>query len=44
MEVLRQVQLLPYYDTLASDLSGGQMKLLEIARCSDGRAKAAPAG
>ena len=32
MEVLRQVQLLEHYDKLAADLSGGQMKLLEIAR------------
>lgn len=32
MDVLRQVQLLSHYDALASDLSGGQMKLLEIAR------------
>lgn len=35
--VLEQVQLLQHYDTLASDLSGGQMKLLEIARCLMGR-------
>ena len=33
IDALRQVQLHPHYDTLASDLSGGQMKLLEIARC-----------
>ena len=39
LEVLRQVQLLPYYDTLASDLSGGQMKLLEIARALMGAPK-----
>lgn len=32
VKVLEQVQLLGHYDTLASDLSGGQMKLLEIAR------------
>ena len=30
--VLDQVQLLGHYDTLASDLSGGQMKLLEMGR------------
>ena len=30
--VLEQVQLLEHYDKLAADLSGGQMKLLEIAR------------
>ena len=36
-EVLEQVQLLEHYDTLASDLSGGQMKLLEIARALMGR-------
>ncbi len=35
--VLEQVQLLRHYDTLASDLSGGQMKLLEIARCLMGK-------
>ena len=39
IEVLRQVQLLPQYDTLASDLSGGQMKLLEIARALMGKPK-----
>ncbi len=39
LEVLRQVQLLPHYDTLASDLSGGQMKLLEIARALMGKPK-----
>lgn len=39
MEVLGQVQLLPHYDTLASDLSGGQMKLLEIARALMGKPK-----
>ena len=32
-------QLLRHYDTLASDLSGGQMKLLEIARCLMGQPK-----
>ena len=32
IDVLEQVQLLQHFDTLASDLSGGQMKLLEIAR------------
>ncbi len=37
--VLEQVQLLKHYDTLASDLSGGQMKLLEIARCLMGKPK-----
>ncbi len=37
--VLEQVQLLQHYDTLASDLSGGQMKLLEIARCLMGKPK-----
>ena len=37
--VLDQVQLLRHYDTLASDLSGGQMKLLEIARCLMGQPK-----
>ena len=39
LEVLRQVQLLQHYDTLASDLSGGQMKLLEIARALMGQPK-----
>ena len=39
LEVLSQVQLLPHYDTLASDLSGGQMKLLEIARALMGKPK-----
>ena len=39
VQVLEQVQLLQHYDTLASDLSGGQMKLLEIARCLMGRPK-----
>ena len=39
VEVLRQVQLLPQYDQLAADLSGGQMKLLEIARALMGRPK-----
>lgn len=38
-QVLEQVQLLQHYDTLASDLSGGQMKLLEIARCLMGKPK-----
>lgn len=38
-EVLAQVQLLQQYDTLASDLSGGQMKLLEIARALMGEPK-----
>ena len=32
MAVLEQVQLLSHYDKLAADLSGGQMKLLSIAR------------
>lgn len=39
VSVLEQVQLLQHYDTLASDLSGGQMKLLEIARCLMGEPK-----
>ncbi len=39
IDVLRQVQLLQHYDTLASDLSGGQMKLLEIARALMGKPK-----
>ncbi len=39
IEVLRQVQLLHQYDRLAADLSGGQMKLLEIARALMGRPK-----
>lgn len=38
-EVLEQVQLLSHYDKLASDLSGGQMKLLEIARALMGDPK-----
>lgn len=38
-EVLAQVQLLHQYDSLASDLSGGQMKLLEIARALMGEPK-----
>ena len=38
-DVLDQVQLLQHYDTLASDLSGGQMKLLEIARALMGEPK-----
>lgn len=37
--VLDQVQLKQHFDTLASDLSGGQMKLLEIARCLMGKPK-----
>ena len=37
--VLEQVRLLNHYDTLASDLSGGQMKLLEIARALMGEPK-----
>ncbi len=37
--VLDQVQLRQRFDTLASDLSGGQMKLLEIARCLMGKPK-----
>ena len=32
MHALQQVELLSHYDKLAADLSGGQMKLLEIAR------------
>ena len=32
LRALEQVELLPQYDKLAADLSGGQMKLLEIAR------------
>ena len=39
IDVLRSVELLPQYDTLASDLSGGQMKLLEIARAMMGKPK-----
>ncbi len=38
-DVLEQVRLLQHYDTLASDLSGGQMKLLEIARALMGGPK-----
>lgn len=38
-EVLEQVQLASHYDKLASDLSGGQMKLLEIARALMGDPK-----
>lgn len=38
-EVLEQVQLLAHYNKLASDLSGGQMKLLEIARALMGDPK-----
>ncbi len=37
--VLEQVQLRQHYDKLASDLSGGQMKLLEIARALMGDPK-----
>ncbi len=37
IDVLQQVQLLQHYDTLAADLSGGQMKLLEIARALMGK-------
>ena len=37
LSALEQAQLLQHYDTLASDLSGGQMKLLEIARCLMGQ-------
>ena len=36
IDALEGVQLLPHYATLASDLSGGQMKLLEIARAMMG--------
>ncbi len=32
LQALQQVELLSHYDKLAADLSGGQMKLLEIAR------------
>lgn len=38
-EVLEQVQLREHYNKLASDLSGGQMKLLEIARALMGDPK-----
>lgn len=38
-EVLEQVRLQKHYNTLASDLSGGQMKLLEIARALMGDPK-----
>ncbi|MCY3834760.1 MAG: ABC transporter ATP-binding protein [Chloroflexi bacterium] len=38
-DALEQVQLLQQYDRLASDLSGGQMKLLEIARALMGQPK-----
>ncbi len=38
-DVLEQVQLLAHHDKLASDLSGGQMKLLEIARALMGEPK-----
>ncbi len=37
--VLEQVQLLGHYDSLASDLSGGQMKLLEMGRSLMGSPK-----
>jgi len=36
-DILEQVQLLTHYDRLASDLSGGQMKLLELARALMGK-------
>jgi branched-chain amino acid transport system ATP-binding protein len=36
-DVLRQVRLRQHYDHRAADLSGGQMKLLEIARCLMGQ-------
>ena len=39
IDVLEQVRLLQHYDTLASDLSGGQMKLLEMARALMGKPK-----
>ena len=39
MEALEQVQLGEHYATLAADLSGGQMKLLEIARALMGKPK-----
>ena len=39
LAALEQVQLAHQYDRLASDLSGGQMKLLEIARSLMGRPK-----
>lgn len=39
IDVLEQVRLLKHYDTLASDLSGGQMKLLEMARALMGKPK-----
>lgn len=39
IDVLEQVQLRQHYDTLAADLSGGQMKLLEIARALMGEPK-----
>ena len=39
IEALEQVQLLQHYATLAADLSGGQMKLLEIARALMGQPK-----
>lgn len=39
MQVLEQVQLHQHYNKLASDLSGGQMKLLEIARALMGDPK-----
>lgn len=39
IEVMKQVQLYEQANTLASDLSGGQMKLLEIARALMGDPK-----
>ncbi len=38
-QVLRSVKLHDHYNKLASDLSGGQMKLLDIARCLMGDPK-----
>ena len=38
-DALRQVQLRSKYDSLAADLSGGQMKLLEMARALMGEPK-----
>ncbi len=38
-DVLRRLQLERHYDTLAADLSGGQMKLLEIGRALMGEPK-----
>ena len=37
LDALRQVELAQAYDKLAADLSGGQMKLLEIARALMGQ-------